>query len=65
MIWTGKARVDHHHQVHVPLAIQRRVDLMFDKIRKLIVQYLDPNEVDEIGDQVRAAKDAAVPERGA
>ncbi len=45
--------------------IQRRVDLMFDKIRKLIVQYLDPNEVDEIGDQVRAAKDAAVPERGA
>ena len=39
--------------------IQRRVDLMFDKMRKLIVQYLDPNEVDKIGDEVRAAKDAA------
>ena len=39
--------------------IQRRVDLMFQKIRKLVVEYLDPNEVDKIGDQVRAAKAAA------
>lgn len=39
--------------------IHRRIDLMFQKIRKLVVQYLDPNEVDKIGDQVRAAKAAA------
>jgi hypothetical protein len=39
--------------------IQRRVDLMFQNIRKLVVEYLDPNEVDKIGDQVRAAKEAA------
>jgi hypothetical protein len=43
--------------------IRRRVDLMFDKVRKLIVQYLDPNEVDKLGDQVRAAKEAAVSNR--
>ncbi|MHB8897566.1 MAG: hypothetical protein ACYC6Y_02335, partial [Thermoguttaceae bacterium] len=39
--------------------IQRRVDEMFDKIRKLVVQHLDPNEVDKLGDQVRAAREAA------
>ncbi len=41
------------------LLIERRIDLMFDGVRKLVVQYLDPNEVDKIGDQVRAAKEAA------
>lgn len=40
--------------------IQRRIDLMFQEVRKLVVQYLDPNEVDKIGDQVRAAKEAAL-----
>ena len=40
--------------------IQRRVDLMFQEVRKLVVQYLDPNEVDKVGDQVRAAKEAAL-----
>jgi hypothetical protein len=39
--------------------IERRVDLMFDKTRKLVVQYLDPDEIDRIGDEVRAAKEAA------
>lgn len=43
--------------------IERRIDLMFSKTRKLIVEYLDPNEVDKIGDQVRAAL-AAEPESG-
>jgi hypothetical protein len=38
--------------------IERRIDLMFAKIRKLIVENLDPNEVDKIGDQVRAARNA-------
>lgn len=39
--------------------IRRRIDLMFDETRKLVVQYLDPNEVDKIGNQVRVAKEAA------
>ena len=42
--------------------IQRRVDLMFDKTRKLVVQHLDPSEVDKVSEQVRAAKEAAAGE---
>ncbi len=42
--------------------IQRRVDLMFDKIRKLVVQHLDPSEVDKVSEQVRAAKETAAAE---
>ncbi len=43
--------------------INRRIDMMFDKVHKLAVQYLDPREVDKLGEQVRAAKAEAGPKR--
>jgi len=38
--------------------VQKHVDKMFEETRKLVVQYLDPNEIDKVSAEVREAKAA-------
>ena len=38
--------------------IQQQVDKMFEETRRLVVQYLDPNEIDKVSAEVREAKAA-------
>lgn len=44
--------------------IQLRIDAMFDETRKLVVQYLDPSDVDKLTAEVREARAAAAAEKG-
>lgn len=57
--FTQQLDIEHNKIISDDPLIQRRVDMMFDKIHKQIVQHLDPKQVDEQGVLVRKALDAA------
>ena len=57
--FTQQLDMEHNKIISDDPLIQRRVDVMFDKIHKQVVQHLDPNEVDKQGVLVREALKAA------
>ena len=40
-------------------AMQRKIEIMFDDTRKLLFEYIDPKQADELDEQLRKAREAA------
>ena len=40
-------------------AMQRKIEIMFDDTRKLLFEYVDPKQAEELADQLRKAREAA------